>query len=63
MLSQVKETKATTGRLVQSEFVRAVLKYGTSSVSLTITEQSVSTSWICDAYSATALPLHLMKGI
>lgn len=63
MLSQVKERKATTGRLVHSGFVRVVLKYGTSSASLITTEQSESISWICDAYSATALPLHQQKGI
>jgi len=61
MLSQVKETKATTGRLVQSEYVRVVLTLGTSSVSLIPMEQLVSTSWICDAYSAIALPSHHLK--
>jgi hypothetical protein len=63
MLSQVKETKATTGRLVQSESVRVVLTLGTSSVSLMKMEQLVSISWICDAYSVTALPSHLTKGV
>jgi hypothetical protein len=62
MLSQVKETKATTGRLVQSEYVRVVLTLGTSSVSLIQMEQSVSTSWICDVSYAIALQSHHLKG-
>jgi len=61
MLSQVKETKATTGRLVQSEYVRVVLTLGTSSVNLIPMEQLVSTSWICDVFYATALPSHHLK--
>jgi len=62
MLSQVKETKATTGRSVQLKSVRVVLKFGTSSVSLMMTEQSVFISWICDVSYAIALQSHHLKG-
>jgi hypothetical protein len=62
MLSLIKDKKETTGRLVQSEYARVVLTLGTSNVSLMKMEQSVSISWICDAYSATALQSHHLKG-
>ena len=62
MLSLIKDKKETTDRLVQSEYVRVVLTLGTSNVSLMMTEQSVSISWICDVFYATALQSHRLKG-